>query len=57
VNIHLTDAKNMRQSTGNDFAAGMTAVLNHIHCIKYMDYKLLLFPSGPSANAPDAPQP
>jgi hypothetical protein len=41
VNIHLIDAKyqNMHHSTGNDFAAGMTAVLNHIHCIQYMDYK------------------
>ena len=29
-------------STGNDFAAGMTAVLNRIHCIQYMDYKLTL---------------
>ena len=26
----------------NDFAAGMTAVLNPIHCIQYMDYKLTL---------------
>lgn len=26
-------------STGNDFAAGKTAVLNHIHCIQYVDYK------------------
>lgn len=31
----------MHQSTGND-AAGMTAVLNNIHCIQYMDYKLTL---------------
>jgi hypothetical protein len=46
VNIHLIDAKNMHQSTGNDFVAGRIAVLNHIHCIQYMDYKLTL-PESP----------
>ena len=44
--VHLIDAKNTNQSTGNDVAAGMTAVLNHIHYLQYIDYKLTLLESA-----------